>query len=65
MPILVGLSRKSFLREALKGKMGSCRLSALAANTMAIINGANIVRTHSSGEALTMRNVIESIKKTD
>lgn len=65
MPILVGLSRRSFLGEALKGKMESYRLSALAANTMAIINGANIVRTHSSEEALTMRNVIESIKKTE
>ncbi|HEU5340982.1 dihydropteroate synthase [Edaphobacter sp.] len=47
-PILAGVSRKSFLVYALPGSLSSGdRLSVtLAANTIAILNGAHILRVH-------------------
>lgn len=64
-PILVGLSKQSFLDDALKGKMNNTLISAIAANTLAIINGANIIKVHTSEQVSTMTNIIESISKID
>jgi len=46
VPILVGLSRKSFIGEIL-GSSAEDRLTAtIAANAIAVANGANIIRVH-------------------
>lgn len=64
-PILVGLSRKSFLTDALKGRMKRTMVSAIAANTLAIINGANIIRAHTPDQVATMVSIIDSVMKVD
>lgn len=46
MPILVGLSRKSFLGKPLNLNAGEREEPTLAAETIAIKNGARIIRTH-------------------
>jgi len=65
VPILVGLPRNSFLGEALRGKMRRTRISSIAANTMAIINGANIIRVYDVSQAVTMVNIIDAIRNVD
>jgi len=64
-PILVGLSKRSFLGDALKGRMNNTLISAIAANTLAIINGANIIKAHTSEQVATMVNIIESVTRVD
>lgn len=64
-PILVGLSKRSFLGDALRGKMKQTLISTIAANTLAIINGVNIIRVHNVEHVATMVNIIESIKRVD
>jgi len=71
-PILVGLSRKSFLR--LRNKPGqtaepvaerSRLLSAtLAANAAAILSGAHLIRVHDVAEARIAADVADAILKT-
>ena len=54
-PILVGLSRKSFL--SIDGDMPQDRLSAtICANTIAALNGADILRVHDVDEHIVLRN---------
>jgi dihydropteroate synthase len=62
-PILVGMSRRSFLGDALKGKMNNRHLSTIATNTIAIINGANIIKVHTVEQMATMVNIIDSLEK--
>ncbi|MDT9546171.1 MAG: dihydropteroate synthase [Chlorobium sp.] len=70
-PILAGVSRKSFLGHAIKGKEESSpptadRLNAtIAAETIAILNGADIIRTHSVKAAAECRMVIQAMWKTE
>ena len=61
VPILVGLTKNSFLGEALRGKMKKTHISSITANTMAIINGANIIRVDDVEQAVTMVNIIDAI----
>lgn len=60
-PVLVGLSKRSFLGDALNGKMRKTHISTIAANTIAIINGANIIRLHNPDQVEVMSNIISSI----
>ncbi len=61
-PILVGLSRKSFIGEILGKPVEKRLIGTIVANTMAIINGANIVRVHDVGDTVEMIKVIDSIR---
>ncbi len=52
-PILVGVSRKRFLGEAVRSlqpegltRADACRAASLAANTVAVLGGAHILRVH-------------------
>jgi len=45
-PVLVGNSRKSFLSRVLSLPVAECMEATLASNTIAILNGANILRVH-------------------
>ncbi len=64
-PILVELPKRSFLGEALRGRMEKTLISTIAANTMAIINGANIIKVDDVSQAATMLNIIDSIRSID
>jgi dihydropteroate synthase len=59
-PILVGASRKSFLREAIGDKPAAERLwASAAAVTAAVLNGAHIVRVHD------VREMVDVVRTAD
>jgi dihydropteroate synthase len=63
-PIVVGPSRKSFLREALQGRPAVERdWGTAAAVTAAVLNGAHIVRVHAVAEMSQAVRVAEEIRK--
>ena len=60
-PILIGLSRKSFL-GAVTGEPVEGRLAAtIAADTLAILGGADIVRVHDVGEAVQTVRLVRAV----
>ncbi len=62
-PLLVGVSRKSFIGEILKEKNPQRRLAgSLAATAAAVINGAAIIRTHDVKETREAVRVAEQIR---
>jgi dihydropteroate synthase len=62
-PILIGLSRKGFIGEILDKPVEKRLIGTITANTLAIINGANIIRVHDVGDAVEMVKIIESVRK--
>ena len=61
-PVLVGLSRKSFIGEV-TGRAVEERLAAtIAANTVALIAGAKIIRVHDVSAAFDTVKMVQSIK---
>ena len=63
-PVLVGPSRKSFLREALAGRPAPERdWGTAAAVTAAVLGGAHIVRVHAVAEMVQVVRVAEEIRK--
>jgi len=59
LPLLVGLSRKSMISKGLKTNPENVLKGTIVANTMALMNGAKILRVHDVKEAV---EVIEIIK---
>jgi dihydropteroate synthase len=63
-PILVGPSRKSFMREALADRAPAERdWGTAAAVTAAVLGGAHIVRVHSVSEMVQVVRVAEEIRR--
>jgi len=63
-PVLVGPSRKSFMREALDGRPASERdWGTAAAVTAAVLTGAHIVRVHAVGDMVQVMRVAEEIRR--
>ncbi|HET6957214.1 MAG TPA: dihydropteroate synthase, partial [Vicinamibacterales bacterium] len=63
-PLLVGPSRKSFLREALSGRPAHERdWGTSAAVTTAVLAGAHIIRVHAVAEMAQVVRVAEEIRK--
>lgn len=62
-PILIGLSRKSFIGEILDRPVEKRLIGTVTANTLAVINGANIIRVHDVGDAVEMVKVIDSVRR--
>jgi dihydropteroate synthase len=61
LPVLVGLSRKSTLGE-ITGREVSARMPAsIAAATIAVLNGAQIIRAHDVGETVDAINVAHAV----
>ena len=50
-PILAGLSRKSMIYKILKKSPEEALTGTISLNTIALINGANILRVHDVKEA--------------
>ena len=64
-PLLVGPSRKSFMREALNGRPATERdWGTAAAVTAAVLAGAHIVRVHAVAEMIQVVRVAEEIRKS-
>jgi dihydropteroate synthase len=63
-PLLVGPSRKSFMREALNGRPAPERdWGTAAAITASVLAGSHIVRVHSVGEMVQVVRVAEEIRR--
>jgi dihydropteroate synthase len=63
-PVLVGPSRKSFLREAVGGRPAPDRdWGTAAAVTAAVLAGAHIVRVHAVAEMVQVVRVTEEIRR--
>ncbi len=62
-PILVGLSRKAFIGELLDRPVEHRLIGTVTANTLAIINGANIIRVHDVADAVEMVKIIDSVRR--
>ena len=62
MPILIGLSRKSFIGNILNCEVDERLIGTIAANTVAILHGADIVRVHDVREAIEMVAMISAIQ---
>ena len=64
-PILVSVSNKSFIGKILKKENPSDRLAgSLAAETVCVLNGADIIRTHNVGETREAVTVAQKLSKT-
>ncbi|MEA1924654.1 MAG: dihydropteroate synthase [Candidatus Altiarchaeota archaeon] len=62
LPLLVGVSRKSFIGELLDLPVGERLEGSLAAASVSIAKGANIVRVHDVGETLRAVRVADALK---
>lgn len=63
VPILVGLSRKSFLGEILDLPTSERLEGTIAANAIAIVNGADIIRVHDAKEGRRTADVVVRLRK--
>ncbi len=62
-PILIGLSRKSLINKALKINPKDALNGTTALNTIALLNGANILRVHDVKEALEVKKLVLQYQK--
>jgi dihydropteroate synthase len=65
LPILLGLSRKSFIGKILGVDVDKRLIPTVAANSIAVYNGADILRVHDVEEAVASAHIIDAIKKKD
>ncbi len=63
VPILVGLSRKSFLGEILDLPTSERLEGTIAANAIAIVNGADIIRVHDAKEGRRTADVAVRLRE--
>jgi dihydropteroate synthase len=61
MPILIGLSRKRFIGDVTGRPVEERLAGTVAANTLAVLAGADIVRVHDVAEAVAMARVIDAV----
>jgi dihydropteroate synthase type 2 len=62
LPLLVSVSRKSFLRALTGRKPGETGAATLAAEIMAVLNGADFIRTHEPAMLRDALKVLVSLK---
>jgi dihydropteroate synthase len=62
-PLLVGISRKSMIYKTLETTPDNALAGTIAANTVALLNGASILRVHDVKEAMDAIQIIHSINK--
>ncbi|MFH0732695.1 MAG: dihydropteroate synthase [Candidatus Omnitrophota bacterium] len=60
-PLLIGLSRKSFIGKTLNLDVGKRLIPTAACNAIAIQNGADIIRVHDVMEGVWTRDMVYSI----
>ena len=63
LPLLIGLSRKSFIGAVLDQPVENRLTGTITANTLAVINGANIIRVHDVESAVEMVKIIDSVRQ--
>jgi dihydropteroate synthase len=60
-PILVGISRKSMLYKPLEITAKTALNATTSANTVALLNGANILRVHDVKEAMEAVKIVTQL----
>jgi dihydropteroate synthase len=60
-PILIGISRKSFIGQILNQPVEGRLIGTITANTLAVVNGADVIRVHDVSDAVEMVKIIDSI----
>jgi dihydropteroate synthase len=63
MPILIGISRKRFLGEVTGSPVEARLAGTIAANTLAVLAGADIVRVHDVAEAVAMVRIVDAVRR--
>ena len=63
VPVLVGVSRKSMLYKPLDISAKEALNATTAANTIALLNGANILRVHDVKEAVEAINIVNLLNQ--
>lgn len=63
VPTLVGLSRKSMLFKPLEIDQNKALNATTSANTIALLNGANMLRVHDVKEAVEALKIVELLNK--
>ena len=64
-PTLVGLSRKSMLFKPLEISQKEALNATTSANTIALLNGANILRVHDVKQAAEAIKIVELLKSSN
>jgi dihydropteroate synthase len=62
LPVLVGISRKSFMGLVLNEPVENRLFGTMTANTIALMNGANIIRVHDVKPHKDLIKIFEAIK---
>ncbi len=62
LPILMGVSRKSFMGKSLSLDVGNRGNATTVSETISIMNGASIIRTHDVCNAFEMKKIIRFVK---
>jgi len=65
LPVLVGVSRKSMIWKTLEIKPEEALNGTTVLNTVALLNGADILRVHDVKEGLQAVRLVEMLKKTE
>lgn len=65
LPILIGVSRKTFIGEILKQSVPERLIGSLAAGVIAVYNGATIIRTHDVKETLEAIQIAVEIRNAN
>jgi dihydropteroate synthase len=64
LPLMIGVSRKSFLGKSLGLEVGQRDNSTIITETASVINGADILRTHNVKNAIELKKIIENLNKS-
>ena len=64
-PVLIGLSRKSFIGDVTGADIDSRLAGSIAANMYSVMNGAEILRVHDVKETVWMLDIISAIEGAD
>jgi dihydropteroate synthase len=62
-PVMIGLSRKSFLGQITRLGIRDRALPSALANALAVYNGADIIRVHDIKESVLALKIAEAVKK--
>lgn len=60
-PIMIGVSRKSFLGKSLNLDVEDRDTASIIAETLSVLKGGSIIRTHNVKNAVQIKNVIKNI----
>lgn len=65
LPVMAGVSRKSIIWKTLEIEPGEALNGTTVLNTVALLNGASILRVHDVKEAVEAVSLVEKIKKQE